>query len=179
MYKKKRLDFGCGLFGDDDLDFSYGNKYDLSLFFEYLICYKGVTRFYFPNFKRFNRLCWEVITELKVGYPHIKRIWVVKDFSLNLFTDDYPLGYGFLDFDDRQYVKIVNPESSIEETASLTKSIMDLCLFNVFCFNDIDPVRRKKFSYSRFAYNCCKTMKSIKIKYNLYVPKEWRKYQPE
>ena len=178
MLKRKRLDFGCALWGDDLVDVSFGNRYDLSLFFEYLICYKGVTRFYFPNFRRFNRFCWEIISELKVGYPHIKRIWVARYYGLNLFTDDFPLGYSWVDFDDIQHVKVLNPESSMEETVSVFKAIMDLSLFNVFCYKRNIPIRYREYSYSELAFKCCNSMKSIKVKYNVYVPLELRKYQP-
>lgn len=178
MLRRKRLDFGCALWGDDEVDYGFGNKYDLSLFFEYLICYKGVTRFYFPNFRRFNRFCWEIITELKVGYPHIKRIWVSRFYGLNLFTDDLPVGFTWVDFDDIQHVKVENPKSSIEETICVFKSIMDLALFNIFCFKRKKQRRYKTFSYSKFAYKCCKSMKSVRVAYNVYVPLELRKYQP-
>ena len=144
MLVKKKLDFGCALWGDDEVDYSYGNKYDLSLFFEYLICYKGVIRFYFTNFKRFNKFCHEILSELKVDFPQVKRIWVVRNYGFNVFTDDYPPGFGCVDFDDIQYIKVENPSTSLEENVGVIRSIIQLSLFNVFSFNK-QKTKRKNY----------------------------------
>lgn len=178
MLTKKKLDFGCALWGDDEVDYSYGNKYDLSLFFEYLICYKGVTRFYFTNFKRFNKFCHEIITELKVSFPQIKRIWVVRSYGFNIFTEDYPNGYGYMDFDDRQYIKITNPKTSEEENVGVCRSIIELSLFNVFSFKRQTEVKNRNNIFTMIAYELCKKNKNSRVVYNLYVPRDLRKYQP-
>lgn len=177
MFEKKRLDFGCALWGDNDINLSNGNKYDLALFFEYLICYKGVTRFYFTNFKQFNKMCWEIISNLKVRYTQVKRIWIVRDYGINVFTDDYPAGYGFMDFDDKQHIKVTNPQSSIEENICVCKSILQLALFHVFCFDSDKQI--KEVTFNSIAYNLCVEEGKKKILFNLYVPKDLRKYQPD
>lgn len=177
MLDKKKLDFGCALWGDEEVDYSEGNKYDLSLFFEYLICYKGVTRFYFTNFKRFNKFCWEIITELKVGYTHVKRIWVVRNYGVNVFSDEYPSGYSCVDFDDKQHIRVENPKTSMEENICVCKSIMQLCLFHIFNFKRNNQLRHKT-TINSLAYKVSKEFEGKKSIYNLYVPKELRKYQP-
>lgn len=171
------LDFGCALWGDEDVDYSFGNKYDLTLFFEHLICFKGVNRFYFNNFRPFNKFCWEIITELKKDFPHIKRIWVVKEYAFNLMVDNYPYGMTSLDFEDRQYIRVTNPKTSREEFVRSCKSIMELSLYNIFCFSRGRKLRKKP-SYSEMAYNCCVNLGKDRIIYNVYVPLELRKYQP-
>lgn len=174
---KKKLDFGCALWGEEIVDYSYGNRYDLSLFFEYLICFKGVTRFYFTNFKRFNKLCHEILTDLKVGYTHIKRIWVVRNYGVNIFSDDYPAGYGAVDFDARQHIKIGNPKTSMEENVCVCKSLLQLSLFNVFCLKE-ENIEREAISLSKIAYSICKNSENKKSMFNLYVPRDLRRYQP-
>lgn len=176
MFDKKRLDFGCALWGDEEVDYSYGNKYDLSLFFEYLICYKGVSRFYFTNFKRFNKFCWEILTELKVGYPHINRVWVEKNYGINVFGDNYPIGCSLIDFDDRLFVEIKNPKTSVEESVGYTKAILKQTHFNIFCFNPIS-IKSQNISFNNTAYQVCIDSEK-KVVYNVYVPYELRKYQP-
>ena len=178
MFTKKRLDFGCALWGDDEVDYSYGNRHDLSLFFEYLICHKGVKRFYFTNFNRFNKFCWEIITELKAEYPIIKRVWVVRYYAHNIFTDDYPQGYSCVDFDYKQYVKIEDVESSRMENVGVCRAIMDLSMFNVFCINPTPTRRKKKLTLSRFAYLVCRDLYKNRAIYNVYVQRKYRKYQP-
>ena len=178
LLEKKKLDFGCALWGDEEVDYSSGNKYDLSLFFEYLICYKGVTRFYFTNFGRFNKFCWEILTDLKVGYTHIKRIWVVRHYGINVFTDDFPEGYGYADFDDKQHIKVENPKTSMEENINVCKSIIELSLFNIFCFRRNNPFKSNKLKLNMIAYKLCANLSNKKAVYNVYVPRELRKYQP-
>lgn len=178
MFEKKKLDFGCALWGDEEVDYSYGNEYDLSLFFEYLICYKGVTRFYFTNFKRFNRFCWEILSELKKGYAHIKRIWIVRNYSENLFTDYLPYGCTDMDFDDKQYIKVDSPKSSMEENISVCKSVFQLSLFNIFCFERQNTTNKHPQSLSDLAYQICASGEDVRSIYNVYVPKGLRKYQP-
>lgn len=178
MFRKKGLDFGCSIWGDEEADYSLGNKYDLKLFFEYLICYKGVRRFYFTNFRRFNKFCWEIITELKAVYTEIKRIWVVRNYGFNISTESYPQGYGCLDFDKTLYVNVTNPETSFEESVCVCKSVLELSLFNVFSFKRKTYRRKRRFTLSALAFDIVMKYDGIRIVYNVYVPRELREYQP-
>ena len=173
----KKLDFGCALWGDDVVDYSYGFRYDLTLFFQYLICYKGVTRFYFTNFRKFNKLCHEILTELKVEFTSIKRIWVVKNYGINIFSDDYPVGYTSFDFEDKQHVSIKDPLTGMEENIRFCKSILQLSLFNIFCFDRFNYKNHLSF-VNLIAYKLCRKEKSKKAVFNVYVPRCLREYHP-
>ena len=134
--------------------------------------------FYFTNFKRFNKLCHEILTELKAWYTHIKRIWVVRNYGVNIFTDEYPSGYGCIDFDAKQHIKIEKPKTSVEENLSVCKSILQLCLFNIFSFKET-KLNSSALSLNKIAYRMCIESENKKSIFNLYVPKDLRRYQPE
>lgn len=43
---------------------------------EILITEKAVYTFLFGSKSRFNSMCYEIVTQLKVKYPHIQRVYV-------------------------------------------------------------------------------------------------------
>ena len=49
---------------------------------EMLIVDKGVDTFLFGSKSRFNDLCYELVSEMKSRYPHIKRIYVRAEFPI-------------------------------------------------------------------------------------------------
>lgn len=59
----------------------------LSQAIENLILYEKTDTFLFGSKSRFNTLCYELVTELKLKYPHIKRIYVRAEFPV--IRDDY------------------------------------------------------------------------------------------
>ena len=54
---------------------------------ERLITKENVDTFLFGSKSRFNSLCYELVTNLKEKYPHIKRIYVRAEFPV--INDDY------------------------------------------------------------------------------------------
>lgn len=54
---------------------------------EKLIVDKEVTKFLFGSKSQFNNLCYELVTEIKGKYPHIKRIYVRAEYPY--ISDDY------------------------------------------------------------------------------------------
>lgn len=54
---------------------------------EKLIKSENVNTFLFGSKSRFDRLCLELVTEMKERYPHVKRIYVRAEFPD--ITDDY------------------------------------------------------------------------------------------
>lgn len=59
----------------------------LSQAIENLILYEETDIFLFGSKSRFNTLCYELVTDLKLKYPHIKRIYVRAEFPI--IRDDY------------------------------------------------------------------------------------------
>lgn len=52
-----------------------------------LITKSNITTFLFGSCSEFNDLCWEVVTELKELYPHIKRVYIRAEYEY--ISDDY------------------------------------------------------------------------------------------
>ena len=68
----------CSVFGHSEIDITDDLKIKLLDRFEALIKdHFGV--FYFGGFGLFDEICWEIVTELKKKYPHIKRIFCLAD----------------------------------------------------------------------------------------------------
>ena len=55
---------------------------DLKLVISQLIAEKGVRIFYFGSRSEFNKICYDVITQLKTEYTDIKRIYVRAEYTL-------------------------------------------------------------------------------------------------
>ena len=67
---------------------------------EYLIITKNVDTFLFGSKSEFNHLCLHIVSELKIKYPHIKRIYVRAEFPyIDQTYEDYLLQF----YDDTYY----------------------------------------------------------------------------
>ena len=67
-----------------------------------LIVNKGVCNFLFGSRSEFNDLCLEIVSELKIEYPHIKRIYVRAEYP---YIDDDYKAYLLESYDDTYYPK--------------------------------------------------------------------------
>lgn len=55
---------------------------------------KGVTTFYFGSKSQFNDLSWEIVTDLKGKYPHIKRVYIRSAYQhISKLYEDYLHGF--------------------------------------------------------------------------------------
>ena len=53
---------------------------------------KGVTTFLFGSMSQFNELAWNIVSELKITYPFIKRVYVRSSYPyINQFYENYLL----------------------------------------------------------------------------------------
>lgn len=74
------IDYSCSVFGHSEIEITYELKVDLKNTFIDLITNKNFSIFYFGGFGEFDKLCWEIITELKqTMFPHIKCIYVCEN----------------------------------------------------------------------------------------------------
>ena len=73
---------------------------------ENLITEENVSVFLFGSKSDFNSLCRDVVTELKIKYPHIKRIYIRAEFP---YIDDSYYEYLLERYDDTYYpTKMIN-----------------------------------------------------------------------
>ena len=89
----------CCFFGHRQIIETEDLKIKLCKIIERLIIEENVDTFLFGSKSRFNSLCYELVTEYKEKYPHIKRIYVraeyldisqqYKNYLLESYEDTY------------------------------------------------------------------------------------------
>ena len=96
MNKKMKT---CCFFGHREINETEELRSKLIELIEKLITEKKVDTFLLGSKSRFNDLCYELVTEIKEKYPHIKRIYVraeypyinedYKNYLLEMYEDTY------------------------------------------------------------------------------------------
>lgn len=92
--------YSCCFFGHRTIDETPALSEKLTKTIEGLITDKGVRYFYFGSRSAFNDLCVQVVTNLKVKYPHIQRIYVRSAFP---DIDDSYKAYLLENYDDTYF----------------------------------------------------------------------------
>ncbi len=77
----------CCVFGHREINETDELKSKLNEIIEKLIVDENVDTFLFGSKSRFNDLCYEMVTQLKEKYPHVKRIYVRAEYPY--ISDDY------------------------------------------------------------------------------------------
>ena len=77
----------CSIFGHRTINETEELRAQISVAIESLIADRGVDTFLFGSKSRFNDLCYEIASELKKKYPHIKRVYVRAEFPY--ISDSY------------------------------------------------------------------------------------------
>ncbi len=72
----------CCIIGHRTISETEQLKSQLSEAIESLIVDKGVTTFLFGSKSRFNDLCYELVSQIKKKYPHIRRIYIQAEFPI-------------------------------------------------------------------------------------------------
>ncbi|MBP3435137.1 MAG: DUF1273 family protein [Clostridia bacterium] len=90
----------CCFFGHRTIHETVGLREHLTAAIERLIVDETVDTFLFGSKSEFDRLCLELVTQLKEKYPHVKRIYVRAEFPY--INDDY-MAYLLKSYDDTYY----------------------------------------------------------------------------
>ena len=69
----------CSCFGHSKIEITEKLKIGLRNTFEKLITIENVNTFYFGGFGEFDDLCYQIVSELKIKYPEIQRIFCTAD----------------------------------------------------------------------------------------------------
>lgn len=77
---EEKVNRSCCFFGHRAIDESEELKIEISRIVSDLIENKGVNTFFFGSKSRFNSLCYEIVSDLKNLFPHIKRIYVRAEY---------------------------------------------------------------------------------------------------
>ena len=77
-HKEVTIMESCSVFGHREIKITIELKNRIYATFEDLIR-KGCTRFYFGGFGTFDNLCHEIISDLKIKYSNVQRIFCLSD----------------------------------------------------------------------------------------------------
>ncbi|MBQ7097098.1 MAG: DUF1273 family protein [Clostridia bacterium] len=141
-------------------------KNDIRRIVSDLIENKGVTTFFFGSKSRFNSLCYEIVSELKELYPHIKRIYV---------RAEYPnINEEYRKYLSERYEEAYYPEE-IENSGRAVyvkrnQHMINRCSVCVVYYKEnYSPLRRKNTKKDLGEYQ---PKSGTKIAYNYAVKKE-------
>ena len=96
----------CCFFGHKTINETKELKAKLIEIIEKLITDEKVDIFLFGSKSRFNSLCFEVVTEIKEKYPHIKRVYVRAEYP---YISEHYKNYLLENYEDTYYPeKIIN-----------------------------------------------------------------------
>lgn len=98
----KSKEHTCCFFGHRKIDVTEQLTGHLKGIIEELIIEKKIDSFLFGSKSAFDKLCLAVVTELKIEYPHIKRIYVRAEFPY--INEDY-MAYLLEMYDNTYYPK--------------------------------------------------------------------------
>lgn len=162
----------CCIFGHREIENVEIITLKVSSIVEELIKNKGVATFLFGSKSRFNDLCLKIVTELKIKYPHIKRIYVRAEY--NEISDEYK-DYLMQQYEDTYYPdglenagKAVYVERNRE---MINKSKFAICYYN----ENYTPFKKKSNSNSIMPTNP-RRKSGTRIAYDYAVKKELTLY---
>ena len=79
--------YTCCFIGHREIDETEALRSELCKIIEMLIVNEKVDTFLFGSKSRFNSLCYELVTQIKEIFPHIKRVYVRAEFPI--ISDEY------------------------------------------------------------------------------------------
>ena len=139
----------CCFFGHRKISDTPQLKTHLKEIIEDLIQNKNVTTFLFGSKSDFNKLCLKTVSELKLQYPHIRRIYVRAEYPV--ITDSYK-SYLLESYEDTYY-----PESALNAGKSAyikrNQEMINNADFCVVYYNkSYEPPKRKYSKHDQTEY---------------------------
>lgn len=138
----------CCFIGHREIDETQELKTELWKTIEMLIVGEGVDTFLFGSKSRFNSLCYEIVTQIREKFPHIRRIYVRGEFPV---IDDAYKTYLLEKYEDTFYPEGIvgaGPAVYVERNYEMIKK-SKFCIF--YFREDCTPKGRK--SGTRTALN--------------------------
>lgn len=130
----------CCFIGHREIDENEALRHRVEAIVLELVTKRGVDTFLFGSKSRFNDLCYEIVSEMKEKYPHIKRIYVRSAFMDIL--EDYR-NYLLERYEDTIYpdcVKGAKRASYIKRNQYMIQK-SDICVF--YYHENYQPPKRK------------------------------------
>ena len=149
----------CCVFGHRIINETVELRTKLIKTIERLITKENIDTFLFGSKSRFNSLCYELVTNLKEKYPHIKRIYVRAEFPV--INDDYK-AYLLELYEDTFYPEKIKGSGRAAYVERNYEMINKSKYCIVYCDEANAPTTRK--SGTRIALDY-----AVKQKRNIYV----------
>lgn len=132
----------CSFFGHRKIEITPELREKLTKTLSWLIVEKGVSKFLFGDKSCFDDFCQEVVKELKLEYPHIKRVYVRTTYPE--LGEPY-LGYILRDFEETYVPKGIEYVGKARYIKR-NKAMVDESDYCVFYYNPNYQPPKRKFS---------------------------------
>ena len=98
------LENTCCFIGHREINVTDELKEKLHMVIERLIIEESIDTFLFGSKSQFDDLCYDIVTEIKKKYPHIKRIFVRAEYP---YIDESYVAYLLKSYEDTYFPKSV------------------------------------------------------------------------
>ena len=143
------LENTCCFIGHREINMTDELKEKLCVVIERLIVDENIDTFLFGSKSQFDDLCYDVVTEIKKKYPHIKRIFVRAEYP---YIDESYVAYLLKSYEDTYFPKSVLGAGK----ASYVKRNCEMIENSRFCIvyykEDYTPKGRKSGTKIAFDY---------------------------
>ena len=139
----------CCFIGHREINVTDELKEKLYVLIEHLIIEESIDTFLFGSKSQFDDLCYDIVTNTKKKYPHIKRIFVRAEYP---YIDESYKAYLLENYEDTYFPKSVLGAGK----ASYVKRNCEMIDNSRFCIvyykEDYTPKSRKSGTKIAFAY---------------------------
>lgn len=139
----------CCFIGHREINVTDELKEKLRVVIEHLITDESIDTFLFGSKSHFDDLCYDIVTEIKKKYPHIKRIFVRAEYP---YIDESYKAYLLENYEDTYFPKSVLGAGK----ASYVKRNCEMIDNSRFCIvyykEDYTPKSRKSGTKIAFTY---------------------------
>ena len=139
----------CCFIGHREINVTDELKEKLRVVIEHLITDESIDTFLFGSKSHFDDLCYDIVTEIKKKYPHIKRIFVRAEYP---YIDESYVAYLLKSYEDTYFPKSVLGAGK----ASYVKRNCEMIDNSRFCIvyykEDYTPKSRKSGTKIAFTY---------------------------
>ena len=143
------LENSCCFIGHREINVTDELKEKLRVVIEHLITDESIDTFLFGSKSHFDDLCYDIVTEIKKKYPHIKRIFVRAEYP---YIDESYEAYLLESYEDTYFPKSVLGAGK----ASYVKRNCEMIDNSRFCIvyykEDYTPKGRKSGTKIALAY---------------------------
>ena len=130
----------CCFIGHREINVTDELKEKLYVLIEHLIIEESIDTFLFGSKSQFDDLCYDIVTNMKKKYPHIKRIFVRAEYP---YIDESYKAYLLESYEDTYFPKSVLGAGKASYVKRNCEMIENSCFCIVYYKEDYTPKGRK------------------------------------